>query len=76
MSHRTSLPLHPTEWDGDTKKKKGLLAGQYLTKVGKNTYKDVEKGVFKDPKGLVRMKNGHPVDDSFKYKGNKITKIK
>ena len=68
MSYRTSLPLHPTEWDGDTKKKKGLLAGQYLTKVGKNTYKDVEKGVFKDPK-----------DSNLKFNityGVKITKIK
>ena len=46
MSVRTSLPLHPTEWDGDTKKK-GSLAGQYLTKVGKNTYKDVESKIHR-----------------------------
>jgi len=60
-----------------TPKSTGYLAGQYLTKTGKNTYYDDERGTFKDPKGLVQMKGGYVVDDSFKFKGkNIIGKIK
>ncbi len=59
-----------------TPKKSGLLSGQFLTKTGENTYYDDEQGTFKDPKGIVTSKNGYVVDNTYKYKGNKITKVK
>jgi hypothetical protein len=70
MARDLSNPLTVSKFDPP--KKTGYLSGQYLTKTGKNTYYDEEKGTFKDPKGLVKMKGGYVVDDSFKFKGRNI----